>query len=69
MSPSTASAKRRSSLARSPGATWRQAAKARWARATRASSSARSAKRTVSTIVSSTGLITLNAATLMTCLL
>ena len=58
MSASTASAKRRSSLARSPGATRRHAAKARCARSTRSSISERPADGTVSTTVSSTGLIT-----------
>ena len=66
MSPSTASANRRSSRARSPGATPRHAAKARSARSTRASTSARPAKPTVSTTVSSTGLITSKAVVLMT---
>ena len=66
MSPSTATAKRRSSRARSPGATARHAPKAQWARSTRASTSARSAKGTVRTTVSSTGLITSNAVTVTT---
>ena len=66
MSASTASANRRSSRARSPGATRRHVAKARWARSTRASISARPANGTVSTIVSSTGLITSKAVVLMT---